>query len=115
MWVPASDDWRAEAEFVPGSDDEGGGRWVYHQSVPHDGWPLHWDEVTFTAHTTPFRHLGFFPDMAPVWTWMRERVAGMDAPECLNLFGYTGFGTLAMDAGGPRVEIGRDSCRERVC
>src|SRR3546814_11427133 len=81
MWVPASDDWRAEAEFVPGSDDEGGGRWVYHQSVPHDGWPLHWDEVTFTAHTTPFRHLGFFPDMAPVWTWMRERVAGMDAPE----------------------------------
>src|SRR3546814_19230424 len=43
------------------------------------------------------------PDMAPVWTWMRERVAGMDAPECLNLFGYTGVGTLAMAARGARM------------
>ncbi|MCM8730483.1 class I SAM-dependent methyltransferase [Hephaestia sp. GCM10023244] len=103
MWAPASADWRADAEFVPGSDDEGGGRWVYHQPVPHEGWPLHWDDVTFTAHTTPFRHLGFFPDMAPVWGWMRERVAGMDAPECLNLFGYTGVGTLAMAAKGARM------------
>jgi 23S rRNA (cytosine1962-C5)-methyltransferase len=107
MWAPASDDWRADAEFVPGSDEEGGGRWDYAQPVPSDGWPLHWDDVSLTAQTTPFRHLGFFPDMAPVWTWMRERVAGMDAPakepECLNLFGYTGVGTLAMATKGARM------------
>ncbi len=103
LWAPASPDWRAQAEFVPGSDEEGGGRWNYAEPVPREGWPLHWDDVTFTAQTTPFRHLGFFPDMAPVWSWMRARVAGMEAPDCLNLFGYTGVGTLAMAAKGARM------------
>ena len=59
--------------------------------------------MRFTAQTTPFRHLAFFPDMAPVWSWMRERIAGLDAPECLNLFGYTGVGSLALAAKGARV------------
>ncbi len=103
MWAPAADDWHAQAEFVPGSDEDGGGRWDYREPVPREGWPLAWNEVRFTAQTTPFRHLGFFPDMAPVWTWMRERTAGMDAPEVMNLFGYTGVGTLAMAAQGARV------------
>ncbi len=103
LWAPASADWRAHAEFVPGSDEEGGGRWDYREAVPRDGWPMAWDDVRFTAQTTPFRHLGFFPDMAPVWRWMRERVAGMDAPECLNLFGYTGVGTLALASKGARM------------
>ena len=101
MWAPASADWDAHAEFVPGSDEDGGGRWQFHKPVPRDGWPLAWEQVRFTAQNTPFRHLGFFPDMAPVWAWMRERIEGLDAPECMNLFGYTG-------------EIGRASCRERV-
>ena len=103
LWAPAKDDWRAHAEFVPGSDEDGGGRWEFAEPVPREGWPLKWDEVSFTAQTTPFRHLGFFPDMAPVWTWMRERVAGMAAPECLNLFGYTGVGTLAMASKGVKM------------
>ena len=103
LWAPARDDWRAQAEFVPGSDEDGGGRWDYDEPVPRDGWPLMWDQVRFQAQTTPFRHLGFFPDMAPVWSWMREQVAGMEAPECLNLFGYTGVGTLAMAAKGAKM------------
>lgn len=103
MWAPATDDWRAQGEFVPGSDEEGGGRWVFADPVPQGGWPMKWEEVRFTAQTTPFRHLGFFPDMAPVWSWMRERLAGCTAPECLNLFGYTGVGTLALSAIGARM------------
>ncbi|UYY57557.1 class I SAM-dependent methyltransferase [Sphingomonas sp. S2-65] len=103
MWAPASEDWDADAEFIPGSDEEGGGRWQFARAVPQDGWPLRWREVRFTAQNTPFRHLGFFPDMAPVWDWMRGRIEGMDAPECMNLFGYTGVGTLALAAAGARV------------
>jgi 23S rRNA (cytosine1962-C5)-methyltransferase len=103
MWAPASDDWDAHGEFVPASDDEGGGRWRFDKPVPKEGWPLGWDEVRFTAQTTPFRHLGFFPDMAPVWSWMRAQVAPLPAPECMNLFGYTGVGTLAMAAKGVRM------------
>ncbi len=107
LWAPAHDDWLADGEFVPGSDEDGGGQWHVRQPVPRDGWPLRWgdgeDAVRFTAQTTPFRHLGFFPDMAPVWSWMRERLAGCTAPECLNLFGYTGVGTLALSAIGARM------------
>jgi len=103
MWAPASADWDAHAEFVPGSDEDGGGRWDYLKPTPREGWPLAWREVRFTAQTTPFRHLGFFPDMAPVWDWMRGRIAGMDAPECMNLFGYTGVGSLALAAAGAKV------------
>jgi 23S rRNA (cytosine1962-C5)-methyltransferase len=103
MWAPATNDWQADAEFVPGSDEDGGGKWQFANAVPYDGWSLRWDDVTFTAQTTPFRHLGFFPDMAPVWAWMRAQISGMAAPECLNLFGYTGVGTLAMASQGAKM------------
>jgi 23S rRNA (cytosine1962-C5)-methyltransferase len=98
MWAPATDDWRADGEFIPGSDEDGGGRWYYERPVPAGGWPLRWKEVTFQSSCTPFRHLGFFPDMAPVWEWMRERTADRPDASVMNLFGYTGVGTLAMAA-----------------
>ena len=103
MWQPASPDWDAHGEFVPASDEDGGGRWQFARDVPEAGWPLRWEEVRFTAQTTPFRHLGFFPDMAPVWRWMREQVADLPEPEVMNLFGYTGVGTLAMAAKGAKM------------
>jgi 23S rRNA (cytosine1962-C5)-methyltransferase len=104
MWQPARNDWDADAEFIPGSDDEGGGRWYNNRPVPIDGWPLAWnDEVTFNAQCTPFRHLGFFPDMDPVWRWMRGKIEGVSEPDCMNLFGYTGVGTLALSAAGAKM------------
>ncbi len=133
MWEPASADWQADGEFVPGSDEDGGGRWYYERPVPADGWPLTWnDEVCFTASCTPFRHLGFFPDMDPVWRWMRKMLTspfpsgeglgwgcddrppsaapppasplkGRGEKTCLNLFGYTGVGTLALSAAGAQM------------
>ncbi|HWK41618.1 MAG TPA: class I SAM-dependent methyltransferase, partial [Croceibacterium sp.] len=72
---------------------------------PADGWPLAWDDVRFTAQCTPFRHLGFFPDMAPVWNWMRGQLSGRDQAQTLNLFGYTGVGTLALSACGPVTHV----------
>ena len=107
MWAPAQDDWQADGEFVPGSDEEGGGRWFYERPVPAEGWPLEWREVTFQSSCTPFRHLGFFPDMAPVWEWMRgrivDRASAGDQAQVMNLFGYTGVGTLAMAAAGAQM------------
>jgi 23S rRNA (cytosine1962-C5)-methyltransferase len=99
MWAPARDDWDPDATFVPGSDEEGGGRWVQHRAVPRE-WPLTRGDVRFAASLTPFRHLGFFPDMAPQWDWMRDR--SRDA-EVLNLFGYTGVGTLQLSEAGART------------
>lgn len=101
MWSPALDRWDADGEFVPGSDEEGGGRWQFARPVPREGWELGWNEVRFLAQCTPFRHLAFFPDMAPQWQWMRDRLG--EGTEALNLFGYTGVGTLAMAAAGARM------------
>jgi 23S rRNA (cytosine1962-C5)-methyltransferase len=103
MWAPASEDWKADAEFIPGSDEEGGGGWEYNGPVPREGWAMKWDDVAFTAQNTPFRHLGFFPDMAPVWSWMRDRLDGVEDAEALNLFGYTGVGTLALASQGVKM------------
>ena len=99
MWAPALGDWDPDATFVPGSDEEGGGRWVRHRDVPNE-WQLARGAVRFNASLTPFRHLGFFPDMAPQWDWMRERSADADV---LNLFGYTGVGTLQLSDAGARM------------
>jgi 23S rRNA (cytosine1962-C5)-methyltransferase len=117
MWAPASDEWDPDATFVPGSDEEGGGRWVQHRPVPHH-WELSRGKVRFAVTLTPFRHLGFFPDMAPQWDWMRDRSNDADV---LNLFGYTGVGTLLLSDAGARlvhvdaskksVEQGKDNAR----
>jgi len=143
MWSPRLADWQADGEFVPGSDEDGGGRWHFARPVPETGWPLAWKEVRFTAQCTPFRHLSFFPDMAPVWDWMRGQLGPPrngegDHPEdggraraasreltdgarpppadgrrspspvgggTLNLFGYTGVGTLALSECGPVTHV----------
>lgn len=105
MWSPRVAEWHADGEFVPGSDEDGGGRWALAGNVPADGWPLAWHEARFTAQCTPFRHLGFFPDMAPVWTWMGAQLAGRERAETLNLFGYTGVGSLALSEHGPVVHV----------
>lgn len=107
LWTPRLERWASDGEFVPGSDEDGGGRWQYARPVPAEGWPLAWKDARFTAQCTPFRHLGFFPDMAPVWDWMgeqlRPRLRG-DA-STLNLFGYTGVGTLALSEYGPVTHV----------
>lgn len=106
MWTPRMERWPADGEFVPGSDEDGGGRWAYgSREVPRDGWPLSRGDCKFTAQCTPFRHLGFFPDMAPVWDWMGGQLEGRSDASTLNLFGYTGVGTQALSAFGPVTHV----------
>jgi 23S rRNA (cytosine1962-C5)-methyltransferase len=109
MWAPRFDwglaAWEGDGEFVPGSDEDGGGRWQFARPVPVEGWPLAWRDVRFTAQCTPFRHLGFFPDMAPVWDWMRAALEERTEAATLNLFGYTGVGSLALSAAGPVTHV----------
>lgn len=105
LWQPRRSEWPAAGEFIPGSDEDGGGRWNFTERLPDEGWELAWNEVRFTARPTPFRHLQFFPDMAPVWDWMRLQLDGVDAAESLNLFGYTGLGTLALSRHGKVTHV----------
>ena len=148
LWTPRLDAWDAHGEFVPGSDEDGGGRWHFDKPVPREGWDLEWNAVKFNAQCTPFRHLGFFPDMAPVWDWMGGMLGGVGSASAsplpapgtsplphpathqdnglggrvgeragaapgrqtgqkstLNLFGYTGVGTLALSEYGAVTHV----------
>lgn len=100
LWRPAETEWRADGEFTGGSDEEGGGRWQLSPHVP-ERWALARGPVRFHAANTAFRHLGFFPDMAPHWDWLAERIRPGD--RMLNLFGYTGVGSLVGAAAGAQV------------
>ena len=105
MWTPQSEDWQADGEFIPGADEDGGGRWHLSPNVPEEGWPLSWREARVIATCTPFRHLGFFPDMAPVWDWMRGQLEGNADASTMNLFGYTGVGSQALSQCGPVTHV----------
>jgi 23S rRNA (cytosine1962-C5)-methyltransferase len=102
MWQPASSDWVSDGEFVGGADDEGGGRWTLAPNVPLR-WPMSRGPVKFYAGNTAFRHLGFFPDMGGQWDWMRARLAGTSGLKVLNMFGYTGVGSLIAAEAGVEV------------
>jgi 23S rRNA (cytosine1962-C5)-methyltransferase len=99
LWAPALETWDGDGEFIPGSDEDGGGQWHHKTKLPQHGWSSEWEGLTFNSRPTPFRHLGYFPDMAPVWQWMR----GQAPASALNLFGYTGVGSLALAAKGAAV------------
>ena len=105
LWHSRLEEWDADGEFGPASDEDGGGRWQFRRPVPREGWPLARGPVRFTAQCTPFRHLGFFPDMAPVWDWMGAQLAGRADAQTLNLFGYTGVGSLALSDYGPVTHV----------
>jgi 23S rRNA (cytosine1962-C5)-methyltransferase len=100
LWSPACADWQADGEFTGGADEDGGGRWRLDARVPAS-WDLSRGDIRFRASNTPFRHLGFFPDMAVHWDWMRAQL--IPGASVLNLFGYTGVGSLACAAAGASV------------
>jgi 23S rRNA (cytosine1962-C5)-methyltransferase len=111
MWrrsLPASAWSAADATFQP-TNEENGGHWAYKKKEP-DRWQMSYElpgggALRFWAMTTYGRHLGVFPEAAPQWDLIADRLgkARRDAPNVLNLFGYTGLATLAAAALGARV------------
>ena len=83
----------------------GGGEWTFRNPVPKNGWPLRFQDLTFTVQTTSFGHLGLFPEQAKNWDWIANQVRELNGnkPNVLNMFGYTGASTLAAAARGANV------------
>jgi len=92
-----------------GDDDKGDdrGRWRF-KDRDLSTWKTGYGGARFFGRFTPFRHMGFFPEQAPHWDFMAERLrahraATGEAPRLLNLFGYTGVGSLIAAAAGAEV------------
>ncbi len=89
----------AHAEFA---FQEKKGVWDMRKSVP-DSWELSWRNVKFYARLTGFKHTGLFPEQAPNWEWISEKVSKLEKPNVLNLFGYTGIASLVAAQAGAFV------------
>jgi 23S rRNA (cytosine1962-C5)-methyltransferase len=96
---------RADAVFLGiNAEDEGSdGRWRF-RGRPIETFPVAYRGLAFEGRFTPFRHLGFFPEQAPHWDFLTERLAALGRPaRVLNLFGYTGVASLLAARAGAAV------------
>ena len=91
----------AGAEFVAAENGEG--KWECKREFP-ERWQMRYGNLSFWARLTPFRHTGVFPEQAPHWDWMIEKIKSAKRPiSVLNLFAYTGIATLAAASAGASV------------
>ena len=106
MWKRrlSESDWQAaDAVFTGGKDEDSDGRWRYPKKIA-DEWTMRYGDIRFIGRFTAFRHVGVFPEQAPHWQWMSDRLASADRPtKVLNLFGYTGIASLVAAAAGAAV------------
>ncbi len=105
IWSPAlgQEKWDAADAVFRGEDGEDGGRWHLRHHID-SRWIMHYKNIKFWAHMTPFRHMGVFPEQASQWDWIDEIIRKARKPvRVLNLFGYTGLASLVAANAGAHV------------
>jgi len=66
-------------------------------------WQARIDGLTIELRPTDAGQVGLFPEQAPSWRWLRERVREREGATVLDLFGYTGASSLALADEGAAV------------
>ncbi len=105
MWKPALDEkeWLSVNGVFHPNQSENGGLWQFEKPVP-PSWELSYRFLRFNAFLASSRHIGFFPEQAPHWDWIYQKVQESNKPvKVLNLFGYTGIASLAAASAGATV------------
>lgn len=101
LWPKHSpDQWqRADGVFSRSEKSE----WKFKPGVP-EHWEIELSGLRFKIRPSAFKHTGLFPEQAPNWTWMQEKIQNARRPiSVLNLFAYTGAATLACAKAGASV------------
>jgi 23S rRNA (cytosine1962-C5)-methyltransferase len=112
IWNPsmgeAEWDKMSSAAFKLDKNDSEKGRWILKKGMP-DQWRINYayKKMNFSVRLglTSFRHIGVFPEQAPNWDYIYDKVTGIPGqrPKVLNLFAYTGAASLAACAAGAEV------------
>ncbi len=104
FWQPGlgEGEWsRADARFT--RDASGSGKWSFRRPLP-ESWEVDWGGFRLKVKPTGFGHLGFFAEQYRNWEFFRSPAAGLEhGRRALNLFAYSGVGSLAMAAAGASV------------
>jgi 23S rRNA (cytosine1962-C5)-methyltransferase len=105
---PSEWDQLSSAEFKLEKNDAEKGRWILKKGMPEQ-WRINYSyqQMKFSLRLglTSFRHIGIFPEQAPNWDFIYDKVAvsGITRPKVLNLFAYTGAASLAASSAGAEV------------
>jgi len=103
LWEKHADEklWQqADAVF---DAHQSGDKWVTRAPLP-EHWPVHFQDLTFNARLTPFKHTGIFPEQAVMWEWSQNLIRNAKRKiNVLNLFGYTGIASVAAAKAGANV------------
>lgn len=93
----------ADARYERPAD--GPGRWTILRPGLPATWPVVIDGLNLEVRLTSSGGVGCFPEQAPTWGWIADRVreAAPRAVEVLHLFAHTGGATLAVAREGARV------------
>lgn len=97
-----SDDVWQRVDAVFQEDTKHKGRWTRTDTTPYR-WLMQYNDVSFYAELTPFKHTGIFPEQTRNWDWITEQVTSAKQPNVLNLFAYTGVASLVATQAGARV------------
>jgi 23S rRNA (cytosine1962-C5)-methyltransferase len=112
VWDPQLSDkeWnsRLHAEFVRDKANPEKGIWSLKDSMKEQ-WFVAYKfnnlNLRFRLGLSSFKHVGLFPEQAPNWNYIYEKVSQMETakPKVLNLFAYTGGASIAARAAGAEV------------
>jgi 23S rRNA (cytosine1962-C5)-methyltransferase len=99
---------KALAAFKLDKNDAEKGKWITNKNMPQQWWVEYgYKKNSFKMRLglTSFRHIGIFPEQAPNWDFIIEKVtsARQFSPKVLNLFAYTGGASLAARVAGAEV------------
>ena len=89
-----------EADAVFTRDSSGSGKWSFKTPLPPE-WTAEYGGLEMLIKPTNFGHLGFFAEQFA--NWERFQKFGGKCREALNLFAYSGLGSLALAKGGAKV------------
>ena len=93
---------KADGIFVRNSS--GSGKWTWYKKVP-ERWVVEWGSFKLIMKPTNFGHLGFFAEQYQNWDFFRDFITnelGGSQATTLNLFAYSGIGSMAMAETGAK-------------
>ena len=85
-------------------DSKGGGTWDWKNGGTPESWVINFSGINIIVKPTKFGHLGFFSEHLKSWNWVNDHIKKSDEQlNILNLFAYSGVGSLQMAKAGAKV------------
>jgi len=92
----------SQAHMIFSRDKEN--HWKYKAKVPKE-WTIEIENIKMKIAPSDFGHVGFFPEHAFLWKWMKNKIISSKRKKIkvLNLFAYSGAASIAAAKAGAEV------------